>query len=132
MPAAQQVDQIEPVHSGHMLVDDKTATGRHAARVQQLGARCVATDHETLDLVYVEAFVDPGHQERLWALGLGTDLAPLPDLDAAGRCDQGEDAQGELGDSHCPAGAPAADPDVGLDLEVLPAGLGHRRSPSRD
>ncbi len=50
MPAAQQLDQIEPVHSGHMLVYDKTATGRHAACVQQLGARCVATNRETLDL----------------------------------------------------------------------------------
>ena len=44
------VDQIEPAHSGHMLVDDKTATGRQVACAQQLGSRCVATDRETLDL----------------------------------------------------------------------------------
>ena len=50
MPAAQQVDQVEPAHSGHMLVDDKTATGRRVAFAQQFGSGRVATDREALDL----------------------------------------------------------------------------------
>ena len=44
------VNQVEPAHSGHMLVDDKTATGRRVACAQQFGSGRVATDRETLDL----------------------------------------------------------------------------------
>src|SRR4051812_41674325 len=50
MPAAQQVDQVEPAHSGHMLVDDKTATGSRVACAQQFGSRRVAADREAFDL----------------------------------------------------------------------------------
>jgi hypothetical protein len=50
MPAAQHVDQVEPAHSGHMLVDHKTAAGRKIPGAKQLSAACVATNRETLDL----------------------------------------------------------------------------------
>ena len=50
MPAAQQVDQVESAHSGHMLVDDKTATVRRIGCIQQFSSRGVATDREAFDL----------------------------------------------------------------------------------
>src|SRR6185503_4912720 len=50
MPAAQQLDQIKPAHSGHMLVDDETATVRRVGCIQKLSSRGIATDRETLDL----------------------------------------------------------------------------------
>jgi hypothetical protein len=50
MPVAQHVDQVEPAHSGHMLVDHKTAAGREIPGAKQLSAACVAANRETLDL----------------------------------------------------------------------------------
>ena len=88
--------------------------------------------HEALDLVYVEALVDPGHQQRFRALGLGADLPALAHLDRGGVREQGEDPERELGDGRRPARPPAPDANVGLDLELLPPALGQRRSPSRD
>src|SRR4029453_10065563 len=85
-------------------------------------------DHEALDLMHVEAFVDPGHQQCLRTLGLGAYLPALPDLDGGGHRDEGEDAQGELRHGGRTALSPAADADVTPDLEFFPAPLGHRRS----
>ena len=50
MSAAQHVDQVEPAHSGHMLVDHKTAASSEIPGAKQLSAGRVATNRETLDL----------------------------------------------------------------------------------
>src|SRR5438094_94456 len=88
--------------------------------------------HEALDVVDVEAFVDPRHQQRLGAVGLGAHLASFAGLDLRGHHDQREDAERRLRDGLRPRRPPRAHADVGLDLEVLPAGRAHRRSPKRD
>ena len=89
-------------------------------------------DDEALDLVHVEALVDPGHQQRLGAVGLGAYFSILARLHLVGRYQQGEHAQRGLREGLGAARAPAAHAHVGLDLEVLPAGGGHPRSPKRD
>jgi hypothetical protein len=86
---------------------------------------------EALDVVHVQAFVDPGHQQRVGIVGLGADLAHLARLHLGRIDEQGEDTEGGLGHRHRARAAPAAHPDIGLDLEVLPAGGRHRRSPKR-
>src|SRR5262245_36003495 len=89
-------------------------------------------DHEALDLVYVEALVDPGHKQCFRALGLSADLATLPHPDGGGVRQQRKDPQGELGDRRRSSRAPAPDADIRLDLELLPPARRHRKSPSRD
>ena len=78
------------------------------------------TDHETLDVVHIEALVDPVHEQGLRPLGLGPDLPAITDLHGLRRGDEREDAEGELSDRSRSARSPATDADVGLDLEVLP------------
>src|SRR5262245_888773 len=50
MPGAQQRNQLEPVHSRHVLVDDETAAEREVAGAQQLRPGRVAAHREALDL----------------------------------------------------------------------------------
>ena len=47
MPVAQHVDQVESAHSGHMLVDHKTAAVREIPGAKQFSAACVAPNRET-------------------------------------------------------------------------------------
>src|SRR6185437_3803223 len=50
MPAAQQLDQIKPAYSGHVLIDDETAAVRRVRCIQQLSPRGIAADRKPLDL----------------------------------------------------------------------------------
>jgi hypothetical protein len=95
----------------------------------------IVTDRVTKPSIscHVEALVDPGHQQRLRPLGLGTDLARLARLHLV-RVDQlGKNTERGLRERLSPRGPPAdhAHAHVRLDLEGLPA-RAHPRSPNRD
>ena len=74
---------------------------------------------EAFDLVHVQALVDEADEEPVRRLGLGAHLTALPVLDALGLDIQGQDAARGLGKRGGAIRAPGADPDIGLDLEVL-------------
>src|SRR5215510_5196210 len=103
-----------------------------------LGARVDfhAAHHEALDLVHVEALVDPGDQQALGRIRLGPDFAMLTLLDFFGPDDQGEHTERRLGKRRRPRGGPGVNAHVGLGLEMLPAGFARAhpalpRSPKR-
>ena len=50
VPGTQQRDQIEPVHSRHILVDNQAAAEVEIAGTQQLGAGRIAADRQAFDL----------------------------------------------------------------------------------
>src|SRR5262249_12693426 len=80
----------------------------------------------------VQALVDPGHQQRLRALGLRAHLPTLTRVELLGGHQQGADAERDLGEGVGAGGSPAVHADVGLHLEGLPPGGAHPRSPKRD
>ena len=81
---------------------------------------------EALDLVHVEALVDPRGQQCLEGVGLGADLAALSANHGQRIDDQREHAERGLRERGAAARTPRAHADVGLDLEVLPAALRYR------
>src|SRR5213593_2938188 len=83
-----------------------------------------AAHHERLDLVHVEALVDPRGEERLRTVGLGAHLARLARGDRRRIGDQGEHAERRLSERLGARRTPGPDPDVGLDLELLVARIG--------
>src|SRR5213594_3285601 len=91
--------------------------------VHGIGARgdLDAAHHERLDLVHVEALVDPRGEERLRTVGLGAHLARLARGDRRRIGDQGEHAERRLSERLGARRTPGPDPDVGLDLELLVA-----------
>src|SRR5204862_5722706 len=93
----------------------------------RVGARADlhAADDERLDLVHVEAFVDPGHEQELGPIGLGADLARLARRDRGGIGDERQHAERRLGERFRARRPPRPDPDVRFDLELLEAGSGH-------
>src|SRR5256886_9516298 len=93
-----------------------------------------AAGDEALDLVHVEALVDPADEQGLGRVGLRADLTVLALVDLVGRDDQREDAERRLGEGLRPRRTPRAHADVGVHVELLPARGGavlHSRSPSR-
>ena len=50
VPGTQQRDQIEPVHSRHILVDNQAAAEVEIAGTQQLSSGRIAADREAFDL----------------------------------------------------------------------------------
>src|SRR5205823_8211034 len=84
-----------------------------------------AADDERFDLVHVEAFVDPGHEQELGPIGLGADLARLARRDRGGIGDERQHAERRLGERFLARRPPRPDPDVRFDLELLEAGNGH-------
>src|SRR5882724_733711 len=84
-----------------------------------------AAHDERLDLVHVQALVDPGHEQHLRAVGLRADLARLARRDRRGIGDEREHAERGLRERLRARRAPGADPDIRLHLELLVAGTDH-------
>src|SRR5881409_1940343 len=68
-----------------------------------------AAGDEALDLVHVEALVDPVDEQALGRVGLRADLTVLALVDLVGRDDQREDAERRLGEGLRPRRTPRAD-----------------------
>ena len=79
--------------------------------------------HEALDLVHVEALVDPADEQALGRVGLRTNLPMLAFLDLLGPDDQSEHAERRLREGTCPCRPPGAHTHVRFRLEMLPAGI---------
>src|SRR5256885_1593266 len=93
----------------------------------RVGARADlhAADDERFDLVHVEAFVDPGHEQELGPIGLGADLARLARRDRGGISDERQHAERRLGERFRARRSPRPDPDGRFGPELVEARSGH-------
>src|SRR5262247_1001445 len=95
-----------------------------------------APHDEALDLVHVEALVDPADQQALGRVALRAHLSMLTLHDLLGRRDQREHAESRLGEDARPRRGPGVNTRLGAGLEMLPARLARAhpaapRSPKR-
>src|SRR3989440_7749438 len=123
-------DGSRPVATRVELLTVEHAVGERVAHLEDRDA----VGDEALDLVHVEALVDPVDEQGLGRVGLRADLTVLALVDLVGRDDQREDAERRLGEGLRPRRTPRAHADVGVHVELLPARGGavlHSRSPRR-
>ena len=114
-------DGPRPVATSVELLTVEDAVGERVAHRED---RDAAGD-EALDLVHVEALVDPVDEQGLGRVGLRADLTVLALVDLVGRDDQREDAERRLGEGLHPRRTPRAHAHVGVHVELLPPGVGH-------
>src|SRR5215471_2042883 len=80
-----------------------------------------ASHDEALDLVHVEALVDPGDQQALGRVALRAYLSVFALRDLLGRRDQREHAESGLGEGARPRHGPGVNTRLGAGLQMLPA-----------
>src|SRR5256712_9096372 len=118
-------DRTEPMAPGvQLLAVERRVHERRGTRVH-----LHAVDHETLDLVHVEALVDPVSEQPLRGIALRPDLTMLALGDLVGLHDQREHAERRLGEGFGARRAPRSNAHVRLGLEVLPAGISRAHPP---